>query len=107
MLFPFPSFHPPVNLDSTFAKFITPMFLPVKSNQEVPERALTSPASEDHAVSRLSLTNYDSLHPEIRVGYKLTHRPKAREGHIVIPRFTLWATVPQFVRASILFLLTA
>jgi len=37
------------------------------------ERALTSPASQDHAVSHLSLTNYDSLHPEIRVGYKFCY----------------------------------
>src|SRR5215510_9426329 len=39
--------------------------------------------------------------------HKFQRLSESKGGHIVIPRFTLWATVPQFVRASILFLLTA
>ena len=58
-----------------------------------------------HAASRLSLTNY-SLHPQIRVGYKFQRLAESKGGHIVIPRFTFWATVPQLVRAYALFLFT-
>ena len=48
-----------------------------------------------------------SLHPQIRVGYKFQRSSESKGGQIVIPRFTLWATVPQFVRAYALFLFTA
>jgi NitT/TauT family transport system substrate-binding protein len=48
-----------------------------------------------------------SLHPQIYVGYTFWRSSESMGGQIVISRFTLWAMVPQFVRAYSLFLFTA